>query len=197
MGTLPRLYAAPGAPERREEAQQILGTLTSEVRRLEKLTSHYLHLARRPTPERTEQDLGEVVQGVLGLEEEELRRAGLSAEVRCPVPVRAEVDAGQLRQVLLNLVRNSQEAGASRLRVQVEARGALARITVEDDGPGLPEDQVERIFEPFRTSKAQGSGLGLAICRQILEDHGGRVWAEAAPQGARLVLEWPLRAQNT
>jgi len=101
-------------------------------------------------------------------------------------------DRVQLQQVVLNLVVNAVEAmsdiaDAPRALLittgQAESSGVL--VSVRDTGPGLAPATVERLFEPFYTTKPTGLGMGLSICRSIIEEHGGRLWAQAnEPRGA-------------
>ncbi len=85
------------------------------------------------------------------------------------------LDAGQLRQAILNLVVNAVQAmpQGGRLSIAVRLEGATAVVEVEDTGPGIPEEVQARIFEPFFTTKAPGTGLGLPVVRRIVEGHGG------------------------
>jgi two-component system sensor histidine kinase ChvG len=112
---------------------------------------------------------------------------------------------GPIGQVFRNLIDNARSfspPGAS-VRVRVERMGRKVVATVDDDGPGIPPDNLETIFERFYTSRPKGaafghnSGLGLSIARQIVEAHGGRIWAEnrqdddGKVQGARFGVEFP------
>ena len=109
-------------------------------------------------------------------------------------------DRVQLQQVVLNLVLNAVEAMGSvegrdrELLVstkQTEGNGVL--VAVRDSGPGIDPGHLDRVFEPFYTTKASGVGMGLSICRSIIEAHGGRLWAEAnEPRGA--VFQFTLPA---
>jgi two-component system sensor kinase FixL len=99
-------------------------------------------------------------------------------------------DRIQLQQVILNLMSNGADAmdgvplDARRLIVRTSLDGAgHVRVSVSDTGPGIEEENPDRIFEPFFTTKPQGLGVGLPICRTIIEAHGGRLWAEADPEG--------------
>jgi two-component system, LuxR family, sensor kinase FixL len=103
-----------------------------------------------------------------------------------------DMDAIQIEQVLVNLLRNAAEAmegpsfAGGKVSVRTERDGDLVRVAVSDDGPGLPRELCDRLFDPFVTTKPGGLGMGLAICRTIVEAHGGRIWAESvAPHGAR------------
>lgn len=106
-------------------------------------------------------------------------------------------DAGRLRQALLNLVRNAQEAhpgGQPTLRVRVERRARDGQsgvsIRLHDDGPGFAPEVLERIFEPYVTTKPRGSGLGLAIVRRTIDEHGGVISVSNHAEGGALVEMW-------
>jgi PAS domain S-box-containing protein len=135
------------------------------------------------------------VRGLLG-------DAQLQVDVAPDLPP-VVVDAAQLEQVVANLVENAAKYGSSNPHIRVAAvrvEGEL-ELAVEDDGPGLPEEDLERVFNKFFRARSSdqsgvpGTGLGLAICRAIVEAHGGRIWAENRPSGgARLVVRLPLEA---
>jgi PAS domain S-box-containing protein len=105
-----------------------------------------------------------------------------------------------LRQALSNLVRNSLEACAAvgvppRIRIQGDADLSNARITIDDNGPGIPEAALGRIFRPFVTTKANGTGLGLAIVQKVIVSHNGRILAANRPDGgAQFRIQLPLSA---
>ena len=107
-------------------------------------------------------------------------------------------DRTLFRRVIANLVETAVQAaqGAGRtpeIRVRVEARGDRATVTVTDNGPGVPEADRQRIFDPYVTHRAGGTGLGLAIVRKIVIDHGGDVTVTAPPAGgAAFTVELPL-----
>lgn len=113
----------------------------------------------------------------------------LEVDVRLdPSTDRVLVDRIQIQQVLVNLIRNAIEAMADspvrRLLVNSEKEpGGMVRVTVADSGPGLAGDIAERLFEPFRSTKAAGMGLGLSISSTIVSAHGGRIWAEPSKLG--------------
>jgi signal transduction histidine kinase len=111
------------------------------------------------------------------------------------------VDWQQLTQVLVNLVRNGLEClssardGKRRLAIRTRRSVDTVRIEVVDTGPGIPQDLLSALFEPFISRKAGGTGLGLAVVRKIMLDHGGDVLAENLPEGgARFTLTLPLTA---
>ncbi len=110
-----------------------------------------------------------------------------------------DADRQLLKQVLVNLVENAvlsaREAGRSPVEVEVATvlvPGAV-EIRVDDNGPGVPDDMRERVFEPYQTTRAQGTGLGLAIVKKVVLDHGGEVRVERSPKGgARFVVRLPI-----
>jgi signal transduction histidine kinase len=115
-------------------------------------------------------------------------------------PITLFADRGQLAQVLTNLVTNAYDAIDERgsLRVTASIEGRTALITVEDDGPGIERSLVERIFEPFYTTKQQGTGLGLAIVRRLVEAHGGSVHVGSDGfRGAGFFVRLPYRQRPT
>jgi len=109
-------------------------------------------------------------------------------------------DRVQLQQVMVNLIENAIEAmsfvadGSRVLHLKTELDGARnILITVEDSGPGIDPNIIERIFGRFFTTKAEGMGMGLAICRAIIEAHNGRLWAEAGDdQGSIFRISLPV-----
>ena len=82
---------------------------------------------------------------------------------------------------MTNLLQNALAEARSRVRIRTEDHGSEVRLVVEDDGPGVPEEEREAIFEPYFTKKEGGTGLGLAIAKGIVEAHGGRIWAQSEP----------------
>jgi two-component system NtrC family sensor kinase len=110
-------------------------------------------------------------------------------------------DAGQLQQVFLNLCGNAVHAMAQQkdggtLYLRTEATASDIRITVRDDGPGIAPELLQRVFDPFYTTRTvgEGTGLGLSICYGIVREHGGRIWAESEPgEGATFYVELPIR----
>jgi two-component system, LuxR family, sensor kinase FixL len=108
-------------------------------------------------------------------------------------------DKVQLQQVVLNLLLNAFQAMKDRpvnerqvaVRTELDGNGVI--VTVRDSGEGLKDDQLEKIFQPFYTTKENGLGLGLAISQSIVEAHGGRLWAENNPdRGATIYFGVPL-----
>ena len=137
----------------------------------------------------------------LFLRELESRQVILQSEFAEDLPL-VKGDRIQLQQVLLNLIRNASEAMGAlqgrprRLVVSTTMEANSVLVTVEDSGPGIDPANLDRLFDPFYTTKPDGLGMGLSICRTIVEAHGGRLWADSAfPQGALFRFILPTAAE--
>ncbi len=122
------------------------------------------------------------------------RAAHPSATVRLDVSgvPRVKGDPGRLRQVVVNLLDNAAQAGAGTIEVHAAARAGEVLVAVRDDGPGIPSEIRQRLFEPFVTGRAGGTGLGLAICRRLVERHGGTLGlAAGGASGATFEMRLP------
>jgi len=108
--------------------------------------------------------------------------AEVDVVVDCDVPddlPSVQVDVGQFRQALLNIVRNATEAlaegGGGRLHIAATRDAGGVTLVLQDNGPGMDSDLVARVFDPFFSTKEKGSGLGLPLTQQVIEEHGGRI----------------------
>ncbi|MBL8991432.1 MAG: hypothetical protein JNJ48_07625 [Phycisphaerae bacterium] len=175
-----------------EEVRAILGDIVAEDRRAGELIHRLRLLLHKGEVQRQPADLNELVIDVLRLIRGDLISHSVEARTElAPGLARVPVDPVQVQQVLLNMVMNACEAlgppadGVARvvtIRSEAEPGGGV-RVGVVDNGPGIAPELIERVFEPFVTSKARGMGLGLAVCRRIVEAHGGRMWAANYPGG--------------
>jgi signal transduction histidine kinase len=182
----------------RAEAQALLKSMAREMDRLAEITEEYLRFSRQPKPVRVAVDVNDVADELLDFMAPELASVGVAAtrELARQAP-RIIGDPSQLRQALLNLVRNAREAagngGHIRVRSRIDPERAHALLEVEDDGPGIPTEMKARLFEPFFTTKERGTGLGLAVVQQIVHEHGGEVSClPVLPHGSRFTLSFPL-----
>jgi len=181
-------------PARKTEAWDLLATVSREIGRLTDVTAHYLQLARRPHARLEPEDLDSLMRDVKRLLDVELsqRRVRIEVDAR-PVPPQL-VDGNQVRQALLNVLRNAVEAGATQLRLGLVRNGDEVQLVLRDDGPGMTPEEAARAFDPFFSTRASGTGLGLAITKQILEDHDGTVRLTSEPGGGTtVVLAFPYR----
>jgi signal transduction histidine kinase len=178
-----------------------LDVLEEEITRLEGLVQTFLDFARPPRPEKRAFALQPLLGQVVDLVSARAGQQGVRLERDLPAePVVVRADAGQVRQVVLNLVLNALDAvpagGTVRLQVPAPAAGdRRLALRVADTGCGLPGDLGEHIFEPFVSTKETGLGLGLSICKRILEAHGGAIEAANRPGGgAVFTVRLPLGA---
>ncbi len=150
--------------------------------------------------QRARVELGEVCREVLDALRPWLDDRHLTAQMQAPGPVYAWADPQRVRQVVQNLVHNAVRFSppGGTVRLALAARGEWVEVVVEDDGPGIAAEDLERVFEPFyradpsRSRQGGGSGLGLAVVKQLVLAHGGAVRAERRdPRGARFVVRLP------
>jgi signal transduction histidine kinase len=178
-----------------EEARQLVSAIKREAERLAALSEQYLQLARRPRPERLEGDVGDVAAEVVAFQRRELDLAGVSMTlVRDDDLPEIPFDEGQIRQALVNLVRNAAEAVAGGGHVEVAVRTSASGgvdVFVDDTGPGVPPEAAATLFEPFVTTKRNGTGLGLSVTREIILAHGGTIAWEPLERGTRFRITLP------
>jgi two-component system, NtrC family, sensor kinase len=166
-------------PGQDSEARRLVTAIAKEVDRLSDITESYLRFVRLPQSKKESEDLGALVDSVMAFSRAELERAGVQVllDLQPNLPD-VWADESQLRQALLNLVRNAMEAmpggGTLKLRLGMNASDEV-ELEVTDSGPGIPADVINKVFDPFFTTKEKGTGLGLALVQQIVTEHGGRI----------------------
>jgi two-component system nitrogen regulation sensor histidine kinase NtrY len=193
--SLETLLAAQSAQDARFPTlfRDSAAVVLEEVDRLRRIVDEFSRFARLPKPQLAPVDLGELAQSVLALYA--TPPEGITLLPTLQTGVVALADRDQLTQVLVNLVKNAEEAMAGKggaVRVRVKGTEADAIVEVEDSGPGIPPEHRARIFEPYFTTKEGGTGLGLAIAARILQEHGGKleVGGESG-EGARFSVVLP------
>ena len=174
------------AGDGRDESRALLKAIKREVERLEHLSEEYLRVARLPSPRMEADDVAAAVREIVAFARPEIEHAGCTAELHVEEKLPpALFDESQLRQALLNLLRNAREAMSKGgpIDVGVKAEGMSVVVSVDDRGGGIPEEIRARVFDPFFSTKGEGTGLGLAITRHIVEAHGGSVTCHARDGG--------------
>ena len=180
-------------------------TIAAEATRLERLVNDLLTYARPRPPELQPTDLSAALREVMALADPAADAAGVKIRVETDNErPRVMADPEQMKQLFGNLAFNAIQAmpsgGTVRIRlksgVPVSSDSAKSiEITVEDTGSGIPEADLQRIFEPFYTTRTKGTGLGLAICRQIVEAHGGTIRVSCTgPEGTAIKVTLPQEA---
>ncbi|MCB9596079.1 MAG: HAMP domain-containing histidine kinase [Sandaracinaceae bacterium] len=166
-----------------------------ELDRVEASISHLLRYAREEPVERGSMQVDAVIDSALGALAPRLDGVQIQREVEA---VEASGDAEKTRQVIVNLVSNALDAldGAPGQPTVTIASGhnlagSAAWVRVSDNGPGIPKERLERIFDPFYTSKSTGTGLGLAISKKLVEAQGGTLEVQSEPGRTEFVMELP------
>ena len=189
--------------DNREELARVVEecttSITREVAGLKALVDEFSRFARMPPPRLEPADLNEVVRQTAQLYSERLDGVELRLLLDDGAP-QAMIDIDQLKRVFVNLTDNALEALASMsdercltIRTKHDATRDLLIASVEDTGEGIPSGDLRRLFQPYFSTRGRGTGLGLAIVSRIINEHGGRVYAEAnTPRGARFVIELPI-----
>ncbi len=181
--SLAQQLAREGGPHREE-----LGIILGELERIERQVADLLQFGRRDDFELSSIDFGELVRSTADDMRPSLRASGVELEVSVEPGVRGPGDPERLRQVLINLVENARDAltqsDTGRL-VAIAVGNGSDRVSLEvsDDGPGVDDATLERLFEPFFSKKHEGTGLGLAIAKRTIEAHGGHIEARRRSAG--------------
>jgi signal transduction histidine kinase len=193
------------------QRQQFLGIIVAEAERLSRLVNQVLDMAKIEAGHaewhNTAVDMRELLEQAAGSMAEVFRERGIALQLDLPPRVAPlQADADRITQVVLNLLSNAakyapREGGQVQLSLREKADGV--EVQVQDNGPGIPIEQQERVFEKFRQVSGDdhyrpgGTGLGLPISRQIVEHFGGRMWLRSAPgQGACFGFALPRRVGN-
>jgi len=172
-------------------------SIVREVATLKNLVDEFTRFARLPAPNPVAARIQDVIAASLSLYNGVHTRVTIR-EVCDPDLPRVLLDPDQMKRVLVNLLDNAVEAMGGQGTVTIEARRDVSgsvRLEVADDGPGIPEEDRDRLFLPYFSTKKKGTGLGLAIVHRIVSDHRGRIRVEDnKPRGARFVIELPAAA---
>lgn len=169
----------------RSPMRRRVGVVEAEIRRLERLLTEFLELARPRTQRKDQVALASVVDEVLELEREATLQAKVEVLRMVAEPGFVVGDVEKLKQVVLNLVVNALDAmpDGGTLTASVSVEGEHVRMRVEDTGPGIDPQIMAEVFDPFFTTKPAGTGLGLAIVRKIIEQHSGKIELIPGPSG--------------
>lgn len=170
---------APAPPlEVSQRLEQYLDVARGEIHRLDYIITQFLGAIRPTPPQLTPASLNEIAEKTLALLRPEIENRGISIKSRLARNLTlTPVDATQWQQVLVNLIKNAMQAMTTggTLTVQTGESGDGVWISIADTGGGIPQEQINRIFEPFYTTKKKGSGLGLMIVQRIVRAHNGRI----------------------
>jgi PAS domain S-box-containing protein len=175
---------------------ELVAVAEEEIKRLEHIITQFLKATRPDVPEMREGDVVAILDKTLSFMEPEIRSHRIRLEkTYAPFVPPLVLNADQIRQVVINLVRNAIQAMPNGGLIAVEVRYARGRvmISVTDSGCGIPEGQVEKIFDPYFTTRDGGAGLGLMIVQRIVSEHGGDVLVASNPgKGTTMTVRLPV-----
>ena len=187
------------APEQFDEVfRESSGTLLAEMANLKKIIGRFSDFAKMPPPQLERVDVNELVRQTMRLFEAQFQAAGrppIEARIECSDETGAiEADPEQLSRALQNLALNAIDAmpEGGTLRVSTARRGGAIELEISDTGQGLTEEECERLFTPYYTTKLHGTGPGLAIVQSVVADHKGKITVESEPgRGTTFRIELP------
>ena len=200
-----RRQFATAPPAARALIEECTSTIVTEVDSLKALVDEFAQFARMPAPKAAPTDLNLVLVETVALYNGLFKEIVLQHRLAEGLPL-VRIDAEQIRRVIINLVDNAVEAlgGAAagprpdgqppqiEIGTALDAVNGVVRITVADNGPGIPAEDRDKLFMPYYSTKRRGSGLGLAIVRRIVAEHGGAIdAADNAPSGTIFTIELP------
>ena len=201
MGFSELLKAADTDPQHKRYLEMI----HKSALRCQKIVQSLLSFARRHQPERKLSSINELVEGAVEILQYQMRTSNIEVTVRLdPRLPKAMVDPHQVQQVFLNIINNGRQAIEAHrpngwMRISSETCGDKIRVTFQDSGPGIAEDNLSKVFDPFFTTKevGKGTGLGLSLCYGIIKEHGGTISVRSkAGQGATFVVELTMAEQE-
>jgi C4-dicarboxylate-specific signal transduction histidine kinase len=189
-----------------DEVKKQLGGVMGAADRSGEIVDRIRGLIKKAPPRKDRFDLNEAIDEVIVLARGEITKNGVSVDTHLAEgALSVEGDRVQLQQVVLNLILNAVEAmgsvqeGPRELSISTEQTQAnCVLVAVRDTGPGIDGKHLERVFQPFYTTKSSGVGMGLSICRSIIDARGGRLWTDAnAPRGAAFQFTLPGAEANS
>jgi len=178
-----------------EELADVVKVVKEEISRLNKLATDCLSFSKSGDLNRTEEDIGQVFEALLSLITPYADLNGVNIYLTmlgdCPQIL---VDKDKLKQALLNILLNAIEAmtGGGDISINVSQRDSCLKIFIKDTGPGIPDEQHDKIFDLFYSTKSGGTGVGLAVTKNIIHAHGGNIRFEKQDKGAGVIIELPL-----
>ncbi len=180
--------------------EKYLGVSKGEISRLDYIVTQFLQAIRPTEPQMKQGSLNSVVKETLELLIPEIDNRGVILEDRLSKRMpKTEFDSGQIKQVLVNLLKNAIQAMTKGGTLTLESGGNRdgVWVTIKDTGGGIPQEKLNRIFDPYFTTKKTGSGLGLMIVQRIIREHGGRIEVESeAGRGTRFRVWIPAASRQ-
>jgi two-component system sensor histidine kinase PilS (NtrC family) len=181
-----------------EEGKRLMRIVVKEADRLSGLLTNFLIYARPKTPELQAVNVSRVLDEVIEVSRQDRRFGQIGIACHYPSDMVRNVDRDQIRQALWSLLINAAEAAGPNGSIRVALNPGDGSLSIEDDGPGIPEEIQERVFEPFFTTKIAGTGMGLATVFSIIEAHNGTIdIISGSSGGARFSILLPVALPMT
>jgi signal transduction histidine kinase len=178
------------------QSREALSIIVGEIDRLTKVINQLLQFARPAGGNKRSHSLSEVLSGVLLVLGHEASRNGVSLQCLIPEELpKIRTEEGALQEIFFNLINNALQAmpNGGKLSISAEVNpGSGIKIRVSDTGPGIPKGSLDKVFEPFYTTKQTGTGLGLSIVKRRLEEMEGRIEVESSAHGTSFIIHLPL-----
>jgi two-component system nitrogen regulation sensor histidine kinase NtrY len=199
-----RRHFTQAAPASRALVDECTKTIVGEVERLKALVDEFSQFARMPSPRLARADLNALLSDTLGIYKGLFLNIAVEQSLSTSLP-NIRIDPEQIRRVVINLVDNAVDAleqdiktnnndrkGVIGVQTEHEDRAGVVRLIVRDNGPGIAQEDIGKLFMPYFSTKRRGSGLGLAIVRRIIIEHGGSINVGAnIPRGTTFTVELP------
>jgi len=188
-----------------DSTRKDVNTIYKQALRASKITGNLLSFAREHKPERSLSSINELIKSSLDLNAYKLKVNSIDVITHlAPDLPQTMVDPHQIQQVFVNLITNAEQAmseahGRGTLHIETSSYNGTIRIVFKDDGPGIPEERLNKMFDPFFTTKdvGKGTGLGLSICYGIVQAHGGRIVAQSeVGKGATFTVELSVSTKD-
>lgn len=197
---LQRKYSALVPADQTQTVNKLTGTIVQQVEAMKEMVNEFSEYARSPALQMQTHSIGSLIRELLTLYQSNPNHQFALLNSRNDILIR--IDANRFRQVMHNLLKNAIEACEDAKQavdivisyhpIEIKNQHWL-EITIRDHGPGIPEPIIDKLFEPYATTKFKGTGLGLAIVKKIIEEHGGDVWAEnLGDEGTSIIIRLPL-----
>lgn len=188
-----------------EKIKRDLGRIHSEAQRIAKVVENLLAFTRHREPKKQYADVNNILQETIALRAYDLETSNIVVVANlAPNLPEVMVDSHQIQEVFFNIVLNAEQAmteahGEGKLSIKTQQIEDHIRVSFDDDGPGIPDEHLDKLFAPFFTTRWEkgGTGLGLSACHSIVTEHGGKIYAKSKPEkGVTFVVEFPLVAKE-
>ncbi|MBT7210829.1 MAG: two-component sensor histidine kinase, partial [Candidatus Scalindua sp.] len=182
--------------DKKSDAANLIQSILSEVDTLTEMSDEYLRYARLPRLETKPASINDVLIELSKFFNQERVQRGISLkEHYAPDLPRIRLDINQMKQAFLNILKNSFEAmpEGGKVSISTKRKGNSIEVSITDTGDGISKDDIQRVFDPFYSAKANGTGLGLALTMKTIEGHGGDIICKSAiDKGTTMIISFPI-----